>query len=207
VNSRSAIKGVVIVLVLLGAGILAYVGIVRCVEMKYAAFHEVVPGVLYRCGRMKPEIVEGGVREYGIRTIVDLRAEETAPRGSETESDWAAKQGLRYFNFGAKIISMEELEERVANFLAVATTPECQPVLVNCHHGRTRTGVCVAMYRITQQGWSADKAFDEMISFGLFPSDREEYRKFLLGHANFDWKKYVTIDPGKPEDIVKLRIR
>jgi protein tyrosine/serine phosphatase len=204
VNRRFLIKGLVIGLAVLGAAVLAYCGIVRYVKMKYAEFSEVVPGVLYRCGRMNPEIVEDGVRKYGVRTIVDLRGDESAPKGAESEPDWARRNGLSYFNLRVNTSSGDEM---VANFLVIATTPERRPVLVHCHHGRSRTNLCVAMYRMTQQGWSVEKAFDEMVAFGLFSNEKDSYRKFLRDHEKFDWKKCVTVDPHKPGTVENLRIR
>ena len=203
-NRRFLIKGLVIGLVLSGVAVLAYCGIVRYVKMRYAEFSEVVPGVLYRCGRMNPEIVEDGVRKYGVKTIVDLRGDESAPDGAESESDWARRNGLSYFNLRVNTSSGDEM---VADFLAIATAPECRPVLVHCHHGRSRTNLCVAMYRMTQQGWSVEKAFDEMLAFGLFPDERDSFLKFLRDHEKFEWKKYVTVDPLKPGTVENLRIR
>jgi len=197
-------KVAVLCAVVAGLGILGYHLTAWLLKLHYAECQEVVPGVLYRCGRMTPAFVEDAVRKHGIKTIVDLRGDESAPRGTETELDWARKKGLRYFNLRVGAPSPEQM---IANFLVIATTPACQPVLVHCHHGRGRTGLCVGMYRITQQKWTVEQAFDEMVASGLFPSDRETYLKFLREHPSFDWKKFVTVDPNKPGNVEKLKIR
>jgi len=59
----------------------------------------------------------------------------------------------------------------VIKFLRIATTPELQPVLVHCQHGSDRTGTMVAIYRITQDGWTKAQAIDEMVNggFGFHP--------------------------------------
>ena len=40
--------------------------------------------------------------------------------------------------------------------------PANQPVYVHCQGGRHRTGVMTAIYRLTHDGWNADRAFAEM---------------------------------------------
>lgn len=40
-------------------------------------------------------------------------------------------------------------------------------LLIHCHHGSDRTGAVIAMYRIIFQGWTKEKAIDEMIYGGF----------------------------------------
>ncbi len=193
-----------IVLGVVGLGSLAYAGIVRLVKLQYAQPREIVPRVLYACGRMNHAIVENAVQRYAIKAIVDLRKEETQPRGLETEYDWARRAGIRYFNFGMKPRAGPEM---VSNFLKIVTDPRFQPTLVHCHHGRSRTNLCVAMYRITQQGWTVEKAFEEIRAAGLFPSEHQDYMNFLQRHQHLDWKKLATVDPSVDDDRYALPIR
>ena len=44
-----------------------------------------------------------------------------------------------------------------------------RPVLVHCAEGRDRTGVCVAAYRMAEQGWSLADARREMQAYGAMP--------------------------------------
>jgi protein tyrosine/serine phosphatase len=59
--------------------------------------------------------------------------------------------------------------ERVAKFLDIVNDPANQPVYVHCVGGRHRTGVMTAVYRMTDDGWTADRAFAEMkqYKFGM----------------------------------------
>jgi protein tyrosine/serine phosphatase len=41
------------------------------------------------------------------------------------------------------------------------------PILIHCHHGSDRTGLIVAMYRITFQNASKEDAINEMINGGF----------------------------------------
>lgn len=46
------------------------------------------------------------------------------------------------------------------------------PVLMHCKHGRNRTGLMAAMYRIVLQGWSKEAALEEMQSGGFGEQDK-----------------------------------
>lgn len=45
------------------------------------------------------------------------------------------------------------------------------PVLMHCSHGRDRTGLFAAMYRIEVQGWSKEEALKEMVDGGFGQED------------------------------------
>jgi protein tyrosine/serine phosphatase len=147
-------------------------------------------------------MIEEAVAKYGIKTLIDLRAIETAPDGTETESDWAKRKGLFYFNFVDLMKrNIWTGDQAAANFMAIVTSPTFQPVLLHCHHGRSRTAGFVALYRVTQQGWTVEQAFAEMRAWGDFPSEHEHWLNFLEMYKTFDWKKYATLDPSRKETI------
>jgi len=53
------------------------------------------------------------------------------------------------------------------------------PTFVHCRHGKDRTGVAIALYRILVQGWNVDSAISEAKRFGigagLDPESAQEY--------------------------------
>ena len=71
---------------------------------------------------------------------------------------------------------------QLAQFLALVSDPASQPVFVHCVGGRHRTGVMTAVYRMTTEGWTADKAFKEMKDY-KFGMDflHPEFKKFVYG--------------------------
>jgi len=50
----------------------------------------------------------------------------------------------------------------VTQFLKLVKDAANWPVYVHCQGGRHRTGVMTAVYRMTQDGWNADRAYQEM---------------------------------------------
>jgi len=71
----------------------------------------------------------------------------------------------------------------VESFLEVVTDPASQPVYVHCVGGRHRTGVMTAVYRMTQERWTADQAFTEMKQYKFGPDFlHPEFKRFVYGY-------------------------
>jgi tyrosine-protein phosphatase SIW14 len=115
----------------------------------------------------------------GIRTLVDLRGDD----GDLAEKDEAARLGLAYVRIPMTTREAPS-QETLAEFLRVVTDPQRQPVYVHCVGGRHRTGVMTAVYRMTQDGWSPDRAFREMKSFKFGPDFlHPEFKAFVFGYT------------------------
>jgi protein tyrosine/serine phosphatase len=124
-------------------------------------FHEINAG-LYRGAQPKA----GGLKrlaQLGIKTIVDLRSAGDRARSEERE---AHGLGLRYFNVPFKWYG-RPTDKQVERVLEIINRPENQPVFVHCGHGVDRTGLIVAVYRITQEGFTSTQAKSEAKRFGM----------------------------------------
>ncbi len=73
----------------------------------------------------------------------------------------------------------------VRKVLSVLTDPENLPVFVHCAHGKDRTGVVVAVYRMEVEGWREPEAEAEMEAFGFH-------------EIWFQLKKFVRRYPERP---------
>lgn len=96
------------------------------------------------------------LKKLGVKTVIDLRKD--SQRG---EPEWVRLAGMQYFNIPMKA-SRPATEEQTAYFLSLVNNPANWPVFVHCEGGRHRTGALTAVYRITNQGWTADQAYKEM---------------------------------------------
>jgi tyrosine-protein phosphatase SIW14 len=94
----------------------------------------------------------------GVRTVVNLRSFHSTAQ--ETR-----KSGLNYEQIRVK--GGFPKEKQVIKFLRLATNSGKTPVLVHSHHGRARTGIMCAVYRIAVQGWTQERALEEMIEGGF----------------------------------------
>jgi protein tyrosine/serine phosphatase len=113
----------------------------------------------------------------GVKTVVDLQKD-----GDPRESTYVEKAGMRFFR-----IPMTTHEpptfEKIKLFLQIVRDPSNQPVFVHCAGGKHRTGVMTAVYRMTDEGWDATKAFAEMKRF-KFGADflHPEFKKFVFAY-------------------------
>lgn len=92
----------------------------------------------------------------GVKLVIDL-----AQEGDVNERANVEREGMRFVRI-PMTTDVQPSQDVVTQFLKLVTDPANQPVYVHCMGGRHRTGVMTAAYRMTQQGWTADKAFAEM---------------------------------------------
>jgi tyrosine-protein phosphatase SIW14 len=108
----------------------------------------------------------GGMRklaELGIKTVINLRGEDDSTRAEQREAEAA---GLRYYSISMPGLSRPS-DEQVARALALITAAENGPIFVHCKRGADRTGTIVAVYRITHEGWTGQRAVDEARRYGM----------------------------------------
>ncbi len=110
----------------------------------------------YYRGSQPTEIEFAQLRKLGIKTVIDLRKDNRVE-----EAAWVAKTGMQYFNIPLKA-SRAATEVETDYFLKLVNDQANWPVYVHCKGGRHRTGALTAAYRITHDGWTADRAFTEM---------------------------------------------
>ena len=96
------------------------------------------------------------LKRLGIKTVIDVRKDSV-----RAEADWARDSGMQYFNIPMKA-SVAATEQETTHFLSLVNDSANWPVYVHCKGGRHRTGALTAVYRITQDRWTADQAFNEM---------------------------------------------
>jgi protein tyrosine/serine phosphatase len=147
-----------------------------------------VNDALYRGGQPKP----GGwelLRQLGIKTVINLRDADTK---AEVEEEDVLSAGLQYFNVPFARWGRPE-DRDMAQVLSIINDPANQPVFVHCQHGADRTGVVIAVYRVSHDGWTSHRARDEAKRFGLKP--------WQLGMKDYiqDYEKRKTTSPTVPE--------
>jgi tyrosine-protein phosphatase SIW14 len=102
----------------------------------------------------------------GVKTIIDLTATREA---SADEPAAVAAAGMKLVRIPLTTHDRPS-GAAVARFLAVVNDPANQPVFVHCQGGRHRTGALTAVYRMTHDGWSAQRAYAEMEQYRFGPA-------------------------------------
>src|SRR5436190_15663589 len=95
--------------------------------------------------------------EAGVKTIINLRGEDEISRDEQKEAEAA---GLRYFGVSMPGLSAPS-DEQVNRVMAIIDNPENQPVFIHCKRGSDRTGTIAAVYRMSHDGWNAERAIAE----------------------------------------------
>ncbi len=130
-------------------------------------FAAVEPGVLYRCGQPSTSQLDALREDYDIKTLLIVRRGDS--RRVPEEVAHAEELGMRVEKI--PIESRTPIsEDDVRRFFQCVDDQANHPVLVHCSAGRHRTGYLCALYRIERQGWTVERAMEEMLSFGF---DRE----------------------------------
>ena len=99
----------------------------------------------------------------GIKTVINLRNDDEKAQAEEIE---ARALGLRYFNVPLDTFG-RPADSKVEKVLALISAAENQPVFVHCHRGSDRTGIVIAAYRISFNGWTSEQATAEAKRYGL----------------------------------------
>ena len=96
----------------------------------------------------------------GIKTVVNLC-------WSQSDLDKIGGTGLRYEHISMIGWPLFSREEQAIKFLHIVADSQRTPILVHCQHGADRTGIMCAIYRIVMQGWTKERAVQEMIEGGF----------------------------------------
>lgn len=112
--------------------------------------------------------------KLGVKTVIDLQAD-----GELGEASLVITAGMTYYRI-PMTTRVPPTEKQVAEFLAIVNDPAQQPVYVHCAGGRHRTGVMTAVYRMTKEGWTGERAFKEMKTYNYGPDFlHPEFKKFV----------------------------
>jgi protein tyrosine/serine phosphatase len=103
----------------------------------------------------------------GIKMIIDLSNDQA------TEAESVRSAGMKFVRIPLTT-SAAPGQAAVDKFLSLVNDPANQPVYVHCQGGRHRTGVMTAVYRITHDHWTPDRAFAEMVQF--------QFKKGFVSH-------------------------
>ena len=134
------------------------------------------------------------LKRLGIKTIVDLRKDSI-----EGISQQAREAGLQYVNIPLTT-KRAATDDQTAQFLNLVNDPANWPVYVHCKGGRHRTGEMTAIYRITHQGWSGNKAYEEMKKYDF--EDSFFYPRSLKKYVFSYYERFKSQKTSKAEPEV-----
>ncbi len=145
-------------------------------------FGVVVPGQVYRSGKLTTAALTKVIRQRDINTVIDLGAwvvdTPENRRASQREQETVEALGAQRFVFGLIGDATGDPNE-YTEALRLLTDPANQPVLVHCGAGTERTGFVVAIYRMHAEGLSLDEAYAEAERAGHSSTRNPHLREML----------------------------
>jgi tyrosine-protein phosphatase SIW14 len=160
------VKYILIVVVISIAAVVLYNLAMATGPGDLPGFRMVDPGI-YAGARPTEKGVEI-LKQKGIRSILDLEEWTFVPNPKQivNERAWAARNGIKFIRVPMRPLqapSKNQLDRAVLEVLKKAN----RPIYIHCRQGKDRTGMVVAVYRIRVDGWSTDKAYEEMKARGF----------------------------------------
>lgn len=107
-------------------------------------FATVVAGEVYRSAQPDEAQLATYQKDYGVRTVINLRGENETASWYRTEKDASQKLGLTHIDFGMR--SSKTLSPDEAKRLIVLMASAEKPILIHCKAGADRTGLASALY-------------------------------------------------------------
>jgi protein tyrosine/serine phosphatase len=139
----------------------AYLGVLRYT----GNFHTVIAGELYRSAQLTPMQFEKYVKEYGIKTIINLRGVSRGRSWYEAELSEAARLGTNHIDFG--ISARRQLTAGEVTGLIALMKNSPKPILIHCEAGADRSGLASALYLAAIKRSGEDEATGQLsIWFG-----------------------------------------
>lgn len=161
-------------------------------------FAAVVPGEIYRSGKLTTAALTKVVRRHGIKTIVDLGAwvEDTPANHRANLREQHAAEALGAKRYVFQLIGDATGDPNdYARALRLIANPANQPVLVHCGAGTERTGCVVALYRMHTEGLTLDEAYAEAERAGHSSSRNPHLHEVLEAWSGPILKSLRTGEP------------
>lgn len=134
-------------------------------------FHAVTEGEAYRSAQMDGAELEERIREYGIKSILNLRGEHPDEEWYAEEREVSEKLRIEHYDVGLSAMR-EPAEEEVRRLLAIFRDAP-RPILIHCMSGADRTGLVSAMWKAVVDGEPKTEAEKQLsIRFGHVPVGR-----------------------------------
>jgi protein tyrosine/serine phosphatase len=151
------------------AGLLIVMGAIWAGYLRLTGnFHAVEPGIIYRSGQLNGAQFAARIAENGLRTIVNLRGNNSGQRWYDDEVRSSDATGVRHIDF--PISAGRELTDDEIDRLTALLRDSPRPILIHCEAGADRSGFVAALYELSVANRSPDEARAQLsFRYGHFP--------------------------------------
>ena len=132
----------------------------------------------YRGGQPR-EDEYGQLVDLGVKTVICLRWNKKIIR---REQEIVNEHDLEFVSIPLNYWRPPSQNE-IEKFFSVLEDSSRRPVYLHCKHGSDRTGMLTAFYRIRLDGWSFEKAYEEMKNSGFHKIKMHHFKYVVSGFA------------------------
>ncbi|NLS16104.1 dual specificity protein phosphatase family protein [Rhizobium sp. P40RR-XXII] len=168
-----------------GRGALVALGAFTAVAVGFYAhmlwttnFHPVIAGELYRSSQPTAATIAELQKQYGIKTIINLRGENSGRHWYDKEVAEAKQLNINHIDF--HMSSARELTQQQAAQLIEIMRDAPKPLLIHCQAGADRTGLASALYLAAIAKTNESTAENQMSIF--------------YGHLSFSFTRAYAMD-------------
>lgn len=134
--------------------------------------------VIYRGGQPTDRGI-ADLAEMGIRTVISFRKDQAI---IEAESELVQEHAMIYQGIPLSYVPGPS-HAQVVRFFSIVNNPANHPIYMHCLLGCDRTGLMAAMWRVAQDAWHVDQAYDEMRQCGFHNFRLPHFRWILYGYS------------------------
>jgi tyrosine-protein phosphatase SIW14 len=131
---------------------------------------------LYRGGQPTTDLFKA-LKKLGVKTVIDLRDHEHQYSAEKPEVE---SIGMQFIS--VPLTMHAPTDDEIAKILGLIENKSLWPVFLHCQGGRDRTSTVIACYRISHDGWSNQKAFEEAEQKGISKFDLG-LRRYILRYG------------------------
>ncbi len=130
--------------------------------------HAVSDGILYRSAQLSKSELKAAVRQYGIKSVLNLRGANGGSPWYDDEMAESHALGLVHYDYPLSAKRFVT-SRQIADILDIMRKAP-KPLLIHCKSGADRAGLVAALYRFAETGASAAAADHELsLVYGHFP--------------------------------------
>jgi protein tyrosine phosphatase (PTP) superfamily phosphohydrolase (DUF442 family) len=126
-------------------------------------FHTILSGRVYRSAQLSGDSLATAIQEHGIKTVVNLRGENTGADWYKSEMSTVERMGVRHYDFD--LSASREVSDKEMETILVTLDHAPKPVLIHCKNGADRTGLVGALYLYGLERQSANEAGKQLTIF------------------------------------------
>lgn len=113
-------------------------------------FHPITEGEAYRAGQINGAKLEHYLKRYHIKSVLNLRGENSGADWYEDEIGTCKKLSVRHYDLAMN--STGKPNPDVFDRLMIILKEAPRPILIHCRSGSDRTGLAAALWKVLVDG-------------------------------------------------------